>query len=127
MMTANSTPSRPPAIRYVQWLFYLNTAIWLLIGVYSLIRLYRGEDTPDITLLVVAVLMFGNAAAMLIAGWGLGLRNRWLYLFAIAVLLFNILLTFTDQFGIFDLLTLLLDLVLLILLWVNHRVYWLVV
>jgi len=35
---------------------------------------------------------------------------------ALAVLLVNIVLTFTDQFGLFDLLTLLLDLIILALL-----------
>lgn len=115
-MTNPDAPTRPQAVKYAQWLFYLNAAIWLVFGVASLARLSRGGAPPNITLLVVAVLMFGNAAAMLVAGWGLGKQNRWLYLLAIAVLLVNILLTFTDQFGIFDLLTLLIDAALLTLL-----------
>ncbi|MBE2223209.1 MAG: hypothetical protein IAF02_16825, partial [Anaerolineae bacterium] len=44
---------------------------------------------------------------------------RWFWL-ATAVLLINIILTFTDQVGIFDLLTLLLDVVILSLLIANR-------
>jgi hypothetical protein len=61
---------------------------------------------------VVGILMFGNAGAMLLAGIGIGKPRRLFYLFAMAVLAVNIILTFTDQFGIFDLLTLLAFLIL---------------
>ena len=64
-------------------------------------------------MLVIAALIFGNAGAMLIAGIGIGRKNRWLYYFGILVLLANIVLTFTDQFGWLDFVTLVFDVFLL--------------
>jgi hypothetical protein len=101
-------------IPLTQGLFLLNAAIWLLFGVISLWRLGNNPTNQEFTLWVVALLMFANVAAMLITGVGLGTRYRRLFVFfGLLVLLGNIILTFTDQFGLFDLLTLLLDLVML--------------
>lgn len=72
-----------------------------------------GAADQSVAMWVVGILMFGNAGAMLLAGIGIGKPRRLFYLFAMAVLAVNIILTFTDQFGIFDLLTLLVDLALL--------------
>lgn len=60
--------------------------------------------------------MAGNAAAMLLAGLCLAKPNIIYLYFAIALLVVNILLTFTDQFGLLDFITLLIDLALLSLL-----------
>jgi hypothetical protein len=57
--------------------------------------------------------MLGNAGAMLFSAVGLGRRSRLLCLFAIAVLVVNIILT--DQTGLLDVLTGALDVVLLVL------------
>jgi uncharacterized membrane protein (DUF2068 family) len=109
--------------RDAQRLFFLNTAIWLVLGYAYLLRLSRAGTAPQSTMLVIAVLMFGNSVAMLLVGWGLGRRNHWLYYFALAVLAINILLTFTDQFGILDLITLLVDIGIVVLLVLNIRHY----
>jgi hypothetical protein len=112
-----------PWVRAAQALFYLNAAIWLLFGIWSLARLAGGESGMVITLLVVALLMFGNVAAMLCCGWGLSRpQRRWYYL-ALAVVVVNVVLTVTDQFGLFDLITLLVDLVLLGLLLAVRKRY----
>ena len=104
---------KPRAVRAAQILFYLNAAIWLVLGVSTLVRLASGESDQSTSMWVVGVLVLGNAAAMLLAGIALG-KPRWpFYAFALAVLVVNIVLTFTDQFGILDLLTLLVDLALL--------------
>ena len=63
--------------------------------------------------LIVGILMVGNAGAMLVSGIGLGKRSRLFYLFALGVLLVNLVLTVTDEFGLLDLLTGVLDLALL--------------
>jgi len=65
---------------------------------------------------LVGLFMYMNAAAMWIGGVMLKKRKSWVYFFALALLLVNILLTFTDQFGIVDLLTFLFDLVMVIFL-----------
>jgi len=107
-------------IRIVRILFYLNAAIWLVFGLISLYRLWRGDNAYLITILVIAILMFGNVVALTFSGFVLKWRQkRWFWL-ATAVLLINIILTFTDQIGIFDLITLLLDLLILSLLITNR-------
>ncbi len=57
--------------------------------------------------------MIGNAGAMLAAGIGIGRRRRLNYGFAFLVLAVNIVLTLTDQFGLLDVVTLVIDLILL--------------
>ncbi len=101
-------------VRVTRWLFALNALIWLAFGRISLYRLANAGYAQ--TAWVVAVLMFGNVAALALCAIGLAKPCRIFYIFALAVLAGNILLTFTDQFGLFAMLTLLLDLVLLVLL-----------
>ena len=111
-------------IRMAQILLFVNAAVWLLFGLISLVRMATGESAATSTLLVVAVLMFGNVAALLIAGVVVRKpQKRWFWLVT-AVLLINIILTFTDQVGIFDLLTLLLDLLILSLIIANRAWFW---
>lgn len=118
-MHTNSEKLAKP-IRLVRSLFYLNGVIWLVLGVISLFRLGSGGNAYLITMLVIAILMCGNAAVMVATGFVLKWpQKRWFWL-ATAVLLINIILTFTDQVGIFDLLTLLLDVVILSLLIANR-------
>ena len=65
--------------------------------------------------------MFGNAAVMLWSGVAIGKRQKRFHALALAVLVINIVLTFTDQFGLFDLLTLLIDVALLGILLASAR------
>jgi hypothetical protein len=119
----NNSSRSPTVVIAVQALFFLNAAIWLAFGIGSLVRLaHRNPDQP-ITAAVVAILMFGNVGAMLGAGLGLGRRRRWLYTLALLVLAVNIILTVTDRFGIFDLITLIIDVALLGLLIATRKLY----
>lgn len=116
----NDSEKLPKPICIVRILFYLNAVIWLLFGLVSLYRLGTGDNAYSITMLVVATLMFGNVAALLVAGYvAKWPQKRWFWL-ATAVLLINIILTFTDQVGLFDLLTLLLDVIIFSLLIANR-------
>ena len=110
MRTSSKVPN---SVIATQSLFFINAAIWLLFGVVSLTRMATGSSDQTITTLVVAILMFGNVGAMLLAGIGLGRRQRLFYYFGIALLAVNIILTVTDGFGIFDFVTLVIDVVLL--------------
>lgn len=110
-------------LRTAQALFYLNALIWLVFGAISLVRMANGDTNQTITLMIVAVLMFANAAAMMGSGLGLGTRRRIFYYLALGVLAANILLTFTDQFGTFDLLTLLIDLAIVAMLTADRQRY----
>jgi hypothetical protein len=60
---------------------------------------------------------------LLLSGVGIGKRNKIFYYFAIVLLAINIVLTVTDEFGLFDLITLIIDLVLLGLLIATGRKY----
>jgi hypothetical protein len=89
----------------------------------GILRLVQSGTTPTVTLWVVTVLTFGNAGAMLIAGLWLSKRTKGAFFFALAVLGANILLTFTDQVGFFDILTALIDFGLLALLLFDRKNY----
>ena len=102
----------PGSVRIARILFYLMAATWLVFGVLSLVRLFNRSGSP-LTPLVVAILMMGNVVAMALAGLLLGRPRKLWHLFALAVVLVNIVLTFPDEFGLFDLLTLIVDLVIL--------------
>jgi hypothetical protein len=94
-------------------LFFLNAAIWILFGVWSLLRVASSNPSHTFIPWLVAILMFGNAGAMLGSGIGLKNRQKRFYYLAVVVLAVNIILTVTDQFGILDLITLMIDVVLL--------------
>lgn len=97
--------------RLAQALFVLNAVIWLALGAVSLNRLAGSAGT--LTLRVVATLMLGNAAALLLCAWLLRRPGSLVLPATTAVLAINILLTFTDQVGILDVATAVLDVVLL--------------
>jgi hypothetical protein len=108
----------PGSVRIARVLFYLMAATWLVFAIVSLMRLLNRPGSP-LTPLVVAILMFGNVAAMALAGVLLGRPRKLWHLFALAVVLVNIVLTFPDELGLFDLLTLIVDLLILVLLLVR--------
>lgn len=104
-------------------LFGLNAAIWLVLGVTSLYRMGGSGDISQTTALIIAVLMFGNAAGMLLVGFGIARRIKLFFYLALALLGVNVLLTFTDEFGVLDLITLVIDLVLVGLLIINRLTF----
>jgi uncharacterized membrane protein (DUF2068 family) len=117
-----STPAQaiskaPTSVIVARAMFFLNAAIWILFSILTLRR------THGSTAWIVAILMAGNAGAMLLAGWGIGKRQKWFYYLGIAVLAVNIVLTVTDEFGLFDLITLLIDVILLVLLLATRSRY----
>lgn len=100
----------PRPVRAARALFYVNGAFWLVVAVYSVIRQPAGASAnPALVAWVIAILMLGNAAAMQWLGWGIGRQNRRFYVLGIVWLAINILLTLTDEFGLYDLLILVLN------------------
>jgi hypothetical protein len=112
----------PDAVRTARVLFFLDAAIWVALGITSLLRVSLGP-TSIMTAIIIGIMMFGNAGAMVVSGIGLGTKRRGFYYLALAVLLVNIVLTFTDQVGLLDILTFLLDLALLVLLIATGKQY----
>ncbi|MAT96682.1 MAG: hypothetical protein CL608_06020 [Anaerolineaceae bacterium] len=114
-------PETDKLIHLGQRLFWLNAAVWLIFSLWSMAWVGQGTISSTVTIWIVAILMIGNAVAFLWCSWAIQKQADWYRYIVIAILGVNILLTFTDQFGIFDFLTLLLDLVLLGLMLVLHR------
>jgi lysylphosphatidylglycerol synthetase-like protein (DUF2156 family) len=106
-------------IALAQGLLFLNTAIWI----FFLILFLTDQAKPGDTLSswVIPILMAGNAIAMLVCAIGIGKRSRFFYFVSLAVIGINILLTVTDQVGLFDYITLLIDLVILALLAASRK------
>jgi hypothetical protein len=98
-------------------LFILLGLIWLGFGLLSILRIQDASSRVPIAILwAIAILMFINAILLAWVGWGIGRGNNLYYYFGLLLLAGNILLTFTDEFGFFDLLTLLINTALLVLL-----------
>jgi len=113
----------PTVVRSAQALFLLNTLIWLILGVVSLVRATNGYPGKVVMAAVIGVMMFGNALLMLISGLWIGKSRKLSFFFALAVLAINIILTFTDQFGLTDFGTLVIDLTILGLLLAARRYF----
>jgi hypothetical protein len=106
----------------VQFLFLLNGVIWLILSFIGLFNAIEGV----VSMLgpwLLAIMMAGNGMIFLILGIFSQRGWRWMFYFSLAFLAVNILLTFTDQFGFFDLLTLVIDIALVVLLFLNHKIY----
>lgn len=102
-------------ITVVRVLFFLYAALWLAFAAATVLRLLPGS--PDqASAGILAALMLGDTAALAVAGWWLGRGGRLAWLFALAVLLANTVLTFTDQMGVWDWLVLGLEVLMLALL-----------
>ena len=115
--------TKPQTVLIAQSLFFINACVWLVIAVNSILRLESISNTPMVVLWVVIILMFANAGAMFVTGLWLGRQSKWAFFFALAVLLVNILLTFTDQVGFYDIVTVLLDIGTLGLLLYDRKSY----
>lgn len=105
--------------KITQGLFYLIGAIWLVLALLTFIK----ADNAPFEYWVIAALMVGNGAVLIALGLGLLRFPKLFFLGGILVVGVNILLTFTDQFGFWDLLTLLIDIVLFGVLLINWQYY----
>ena len=117
------TETKLHTVLITQWLFFINACVWLVLAINNILRLESISNTPMIVLWVVIILMFANAGAMFVTGLWLGRQSKWAYFLALAILLVNILLTFTDQVGFYDIVTVLLDFVTLGLLFYDRKSY----
>jgi hypothetical protein len=96
-------------IKLLRALFFLDAAIWLVFAAATLMGGIPGIPNAGPAAAVMAALMLGNAAALAVAGWGLGRQTPVFYFFAVAVLVVNMVLTVTDQMGLWDWLILALE------------------
>ena len=96
-----------------RYFFITTVAILAVFGVGSLLRINMNTDRA-ILYGFYAFAMFADAAAMLVCVWMLNKRMKFAYHISILVLALNIPLTIFDQFGVVDLLFVLLNLAALI-------------
>jgi len=108
------------AIDLTRYLFLFTVAILVVLGVGSLLRI---NTNPARTALYVfyAVVMFGDAAAMLFCGLQLSKKTKLIFFLSIFVLALNIFSTIFDQFGLVDLLFVLLNIATLVSLILARR------
>jgi hypothetical protein len=52
--------------KLTQALFFVNAIVWLLLGIWSLVRVTNDNPGQSTTSRVIAMLMFANAATMLV-------------------------------------------------------------
>lgn len=74
-------------------LFYLNTALWLIISFYFLADMLL--DDNSLSLFLVGFFLLVNVTAMFFGGRLLDQSETWTYIFALVVVILNIGLAFT--------------------------------
>ena len=95
-------------------LLYLNGLLWFVFSIWLFLsdrsNDFYGTNIYDL----LAVLMFLNFLIFLFLAYGNFKRYRWVYYFTVFYLSVNLLLTFTDKFGLLDIIVLSLNLMSLI-------------
>lgn len=115
---------KPMVVTLARGLFILLGVTWLALGTWSILRLGEsGGSVPPAVQWVIILLMFVNSLVLAWTGYKLRRGSKVYYYFGMLVLAGNILLTFTDEFGTFDLITLIIDAGLFILLLVTRSKY----
>ena len=101
------------SFQLTRYLFLLTGAILVVLSIGSLLRI---NTNPARTALYIfyALAMFGDAVAMLFCGLQLNKRTKMIFYISISVLALNIFPTIFDQFGLADLLFVLLNIATLV-------------
>ena len=104
-----------PAFEATRYLFLLTVAILVVFGIGSLLSI---GNNPDRTALYIfyAVILFGDALLMGFCVWQLPKRTKPIFFSSVFVLAANIIPTIFDQFGLADLLFVLLNIATLVFL-----------
>jgi uncharacterized membrane protein (DUF2068 family) len=94
-------------------LFCLEGVIWTAVAVLVLTRSISVGVQQTTMIWILAGLMLGNAAFMFLFAWQVLRDRRFLDFFALLVVGINLVMSVTDQVGLFDMLALALNLILL--------------
>lgn len=87
-----------------QILFWFNAAVWVVFGIFGLAWLGNWTGTQFYVMLVVAILMLGNAVVLAWFGWMVDREPPRYLRLALFYIFINLVLSLTDQFGLADLL-----------------------
>lgn len=104
-----------PALQLTRSLFLFTAVVLVLFGVGSLLRINLNPDRTGLYTFY-AFAMFGDAAVMAFCARYLYKGTKSIFYFSVVVLVLNIVLTVFDQFGLADLVFVLLNLITLLLL-----------
>lgn len=96
-----------------RYFFLITVVILLVFGIGSLMRIEANADRASLYGFY-AFAMSGDAAALLFCSWMLNKKMKLAFPMSVAVIAVNIILTIFDQFGLIDLLFVLLNLITLI-------------
>lgn len=94
--------NRMKLILIARWGYVLLGIFWFVLGSLSVADFINLGGTFSGFDWIISCLVFLNALGLVFIGWMLGKGQPWIYYFGLFVLGMNILLTFTDQFGIID-------------------------
>lgn len=100
-------------LQLTRFFFFFTIVILAVFVVGSLLRINENRESRFLYAFY-ALAMFGDALAMLFCIWMLNKRMKFAFEASVFVLALNILLTVFDQFGVVDLLFVLLNLAALI-------------
>ena len=103
-----------------RYLFLFTFAVLVVFGVGSLLRIFTNPDRA-VLYVFYAVVMFGDAVLMGFCAWQLPKRTKFIFYFSIFVLALNIIPTIFDQFGLADLLFVLLNIATLVSLIISRK------
>ncbi len=105
-------------IKVTQSLILVNAGMWLIIPIYSWLRLaQKGPSTLNTlmgwVMLILPVFMLVNAGFLLFCGIRLPQGSKKVYWFSVFIISVNAILSITDQIGPMDIASLLLNLLIL--------------
>ena len=103
-----------------RYFFLFTFVVLVMFGIGSLLRIVDSPDHANIYVLY-ALAMFGDAVAILFCALQLNKRTNLVFRLSLFVLVLNIILTIFDQFGLVDLLFVLLNLVTLVFLIIARK------
>ncbi|MFC2064805.1 hypothetical protein ACFLXB_06890 [Chloroflexota bacterium] len=115
-MISKLTKDKPVSVVITLFFLLLNILIWVSFAVIVAADLHPAlPDLPQINLITAALAFMAGffLLGMMIL---LGKRNRWAYFLSLAALLFIILLTINDDFGLVDLVVLIVEIIPFVLL-----------
>jgi hypothetical protein len=103
--------SIPPLIMVIRWMFYIQALIWVIFGAFNLVRSVDSASEMANMSWIMSAIMFGFACLLIWVGWRIGRMDQRFFFIGLIVLGLTIILTVTDEFGVFDLIILVLNVV----------------
>ena len=96
------------AFEITRYLFWVTVAVLVVLGVGSLLRIGGNPERSGLYIFY-SLVFFGDALLFGVCAWQFPKRTKLIFFFSVIVLAANILSTIFDQFGMADLLFILLN------------------